>query len=104
MTKLALYRLYWPWELSEASGERYWDFVREHAGEAAAGLVKRGEYSILAWAVSLPQLGSKELEQMTASCARLSDAQASAILLDARHGRSGGKNGVEKQMERTFFL
>ncbi len=104
VTKLALYRLYWPWELSEAARENYWAFVREYAGEAAAGLVKRGEYPILSWAASLPQLGSKELEQMTEACAQLSDAQASAILLDARHKRSGGKDGVEKQMERTFFL
>ena len=42
VTRLALYRLYWPWGLKEEAAQAYWDYVTAHAGDAAEGILKRG--------------------------------------------------------------
>ena len=49
VTRLALYRLYWPWDLTEKARESYWKYIKEHMRETVLGLAARGELEILRW-------------------------------------------------------
>ena len=47
VTRLALYRLYCPCGLNEEAAKAYQDYIAAHAGDAAEGILKRGERDIL---------------------------------------------------------
>lgn len=110
--RLALYRLYWPYGLREHAQDEYWDYVRDHAGEAAKGMIERGERDILAFTARSSRLGEAEHRRMIDAAARSGDAQSSALLLDVKHSRPGpaaGRTGRGEEKpcggrRRTFEL
>lgn len=110
--RLALYRLYWPHGLRERAEDEYWNYVRDHAGEGAEGLIRRGERNILGWLARSPRMGNSEIQSMVEASARSGDAQSSALLLDVKHRRymSGDRSGLWNNTKtsavkkRTFEL
>lgn len=98
--RLALYRLFWPWGLSEEAGEIYWKYLKEHVKEGTEGLLERGEAEILAWMAEAPQMDEKALNEAIGAAAQMEDAQSAALLMDIKYRRFGG-TGVKK---RTFEL
>ena len=101
VTRLALYRLYWPWDLTEKARESYWKYIKEHMRETVLGLAARGELEILRWLSDAGDFGEREIEEMTRAAALAADARVSSVLMDAGHRRreSAGKKG-----KRTFAL
>lgn len=102
VTRLALYRLYWPWGLGEQAEEAYWAYVRTYAGESAAGLITRGETELLCRMAYAEQLDRTALENMIKSAGGLGNAEALALLMDVKHSRFGGAGKRERR--RTFEL
>ncbi|MGN0372157.1 MAG: leucine-rich repeat protein [Enterocloster sp.] len=105
VTRLALYRLYWPWGLTEQSKMIYREYLTAHAGEAAYALIKRGELDLLRFMAELPEISEFHFAEMIKAAAVLENAQASALLMDARHRRCGGqKTAARRERKRTFEL
>lgn len=102
VTQLAVYRLYWPWDLAEDARIHYWEYLENNAGELAEGLIRRSELDILKWVAGSPRIGSSGLEQMLRAASRLGNAGASALLMDEKHRRFGGKPNI--RTSRTFEL
>ena len=89
VTRLALYRLYWPWGLKEEAAQAYWDYVTAHAGDAAEGILKRGERDILGWMARSEPVGRDGLGQMLDAASRGGNAADAALLMDIKHERFG---------------
>lgn len=47
--QMAVYRLYWPWGLTDEFKDQYWEFLKQHPRETASGLTDRRETAILKW-------------------------------------------------------
>lgn len=103
VTRLALYRLYWPWGLTEEAKGAYWEYVNTYAKEAARGLIQRGELELLKWTASSALLKEDSLENMVQAAAERGDAQASALLMNEKHRRFGG-GPAKRRMSRTFEM
>lgn len=101
VTRLALYRLYWPWGLGGEARDAYLDYVREHIREAAEGLLDRGEQELLSWLAALPDMRTEELEIMLQAAAEREDAQAAAFLMEEKRRKAGN---ARVQSKRTFEL
>ncbi len=101
VTRLALYRLYWPWDLTEEAAKSYWNYIKEHIKEAVLGLAARGELEILKWLSDAGPLGERELEEMTGAAALAEDARVSSVLMDAGHRH---RENVGLKKKRTFEL
>lgn len=100
VTRLALYRLYWPWGLREEEAGEYRSYVAAHVREAAAGLLDRGERHILDWLARAPYIHEEALGSMLEEAARTGDAAGSALLMDIKHSRFGHTH----KKARTFEL
>lgn len=98
--QLAVYRLFWPWELSPEAEDCYWDYVKEHVSMAAAVLLEREETEILTWLAESDQIDVSGLDAMIGAAARLEDARSAAVLMDVKQRRFG----AVKAVERTFEL
>lgn len=97
---LALYRLYWPWGLSDKAKDDYQHYIRENAGEGARELLLRGEGDILRWLAGEPFIGLLQLDNMIKEAAGAEDAGSLAFLMDMKHRRFRDM-GMSK---RTFEL
>lgn len=102
VAQLSLYRLFWPCGLTAEAGAVYWAYVREHAAEAAAGLVSRGELELLRRMAAAPAFDREACAKALAGVQPLGNAAALAILMDAQHSRFGGGAGAPRR--RTFEL
>lgn len=100
VTRLAVYRLYWPWGLREEALLEYRAYVAAHAGEAAAGILKRGERDILGWLARSDFMDEENLGEMLTAAAHSGNAADSALLMDIKHERFG--HGPRRA--RTFEL
>ena len=89
VTRLALYRLYWPWGLKEEAAKAYQDYIAAHAGDAAEGILKRGERDILGLMARSGFMGRDGLGQMLDAASRGGNAADAALLMDIKHERSG---------------
>ena len=89
VTRLALYRLYWPWGLKEEAAKAYQDYIAAHAGEAAEGILKRGERDILGLMARSEFIGRDGLGQMLDAASRGGNAADAALLMDIKHERFG---------------
>ena len=101
VTRLAVYRLYWPKGLIRDGEEAYWAYLKEHMRETVLGLIKRDELSILRWLTRSPRIDRADMEEMVLAAAASPDPRASALIMDAR-GQSLGAEGPRTQ--RTFIL
>ena len=101
VTRLAVYRLYWPKGLIRDGEEAYWAYLKEHMRETVLGLIKRDELSILRWLTRSPRIDRADMEEMVLAAAASPDPRASALIMDAR-GQSLGAEGP--RMQRTFIL
>lgn len=88
VTRLALYRLFLPWELREEAKKEYQAYVAAHAYEAAAGLIDREERDILGWLAREAFITREALDSML-EAAQSGDAADAALLMDIRHSRFG---------------
>lgn len=89
VTRLALYRLYWPWGLKEEAAKAYQDYIAAHAGDAAEGILKRGERDILGLMARSGFIGRDGLGQMLDAASRGGNAADAALLMDIKHERFG---------------
>ena len=89
VTRLALYRLYWPWGLKEEAAKAYQDYIAAHAGDAAEGILKRGERDILGLMARSGFMGRDGLGQMLDAASRGGNAADAALLMDIKHERFG---------------
>ena len=89
VTRLALYRLYWPWGLKEEAAKAYQDYIAAHAGDAAEGILKRGERDILGLMARSGFMGRDGLGQMLDAASRVGNAADAALLMDIKHERFG---------------
>lgn len=89
VTRLALYRLYWPWGLREEAAGEYRSYVAGHAQAAAEGLLKRGELDILGWLARASFINQEALSLMLDAASRTGDAGPAALLMDIKHSRFG---------------
>ena len=89
VTRLALYRLYWPWGLKEEAAKAYQDYIAAHAGDAAEGILKRGERDILGLMARSEFIGRDGLGQMLDAASRGGNAADAALLMDIKHERFG---------------
>lgn len=89
VTRLALYRLYWPWGLKEEAAKEYRSYVACHARTAAEGLLKRGERDILGWLARASFMPREALGHMLSAASRAGDAGPAALLMDIQHSRFG---------------
>lgn len=100
---MAVYRLYWPWGLTDGFKDRYWEFLKQHPKETAAGLTGRKETEIIQWLSWQAEADQAFLDGLLNGIESQRDPQAAAIVLDAGHSRFGGKI-KEKRTARTFEL
>lgn len=100
VARMALYRLYWPWGLSEKARKDYQDYVAGYAGEGTRELLLHGQGDILRWMAGEPFTGACQLDQMIIEAARAEDAGSSAFLMDMKHRRFGNM----ELSSRTFEL
>ena len=84
-----LYRLYWPWGLKEEAAKAYQDYIAAHAGDAAEGILKRGERDILGLMARSGFMGRDGLGQMLDAASRGGNAADAALLMDIKHERFG---------------
>ena len=89
VTRRALYRLYWPWGLKEEAAKAYQDYIAAHAGDAAEGILKRGERDILGLMARSGFIGRDGLGQMLDAASRGGNAADAALLMDIKHERFG---------------
>ena len=89
VTRLALYRLYWPWGLKEEAAKAYQDYIAAHAGDAAEGILKRGERDIRGLMARSGFMGRDGLGQMLDAASRGGNAADAALLMDIKHERFG---------------
>ena len=89
VTRLALYRLYWPWGLKEEAAKAYQDYIAAHAGDAAEGILKRGERDILGLMARSGFMDRDGLGQMLDAASRGGNAADAALLMDIKHERFG---------------
>ena len=89
VTRLALYRLYWPWGLKEEAAKAYQDYIAAHVGDAAEGILKRGERDILGLMARSGFMGRDGLGQMLDAASRGGNAADAALLMDIKHERFG---------------
>lgn len=89
VTRLALYRLYWPWGLKEEAAKAYQDYIAAHAGDAAEGILKRGERDILGLMARSGFMGRDGLGQMLDAASWGGNAADAALLMDIKHERFG---------------
>lgn len=101
--RMAVYRLYWPWGLGDEFKKQYWEFLKNHPEETAAGLADRQETEILKWLSWQEEAALAFLDGMIKGIEGRRDPRASSVLLDAVHSRFGGQ-AKEKQRARTFEL
>lgn len=97
---LAVYRLYWPWALSEKAGADYRDFVKEYAGEASKELLRRGDNEALVWLAGQLFMGEGQVEAMVREAVKAGEVEVSACLMDIKYRRFGQKS----RAARTFEL
>ena len=101
VTRLAVYRLYWPKGLIRDGEEAYWAYLKEHMRETVLGLIKRDELSILRWLTRSPRIDRADMEEMVLAAAASPDPRASALIMDARGQKLGAKG---PRTQRTFIL
>ena len=103
VTQLALYRLYWPYGLTEEWKGGYWDYLKQHPMEAVKGLMTRREDDILRWLSCQEEADASFLAAALKAAEREEDPQSSALLLDAVHRRFGSERR-KQAAARTFEL
>ena len=101
--QMAVYRLYWPWGLTDEFKDQYWEFLKQHPRETASGLTDRRETAILKWLSWQTEADQAFLEGLLNGIEEQRDPQAASVLLDAVHSRFGGQV-KEKKTTRTFKL
>ena len=101
--QMAVYRLYWPWGLTDEFKDQYWGFLKQHPRETASGLTDRRETAILKWLSWQTEADQAFLEGLLNGIEDQRDPQAASVLLDAVHSRFGGQV-KEKKTTRTFKL
>lgn len=101
--QMAVYRLYWPWGLTDEFKDQYWEFLKQHPRETASGLTDRRETAILKWLSWQTEADQAFLEGLLNGIEDQRDPQAASVLLDAVHSRFGGQV-KEKKTTRTFKL
>ena len=101
VTRLAVYRLYWPKGLIRDGEEAYWAYLKEHMRETVLGLIKRDELSILRWLTRSPRIDRADMEEMVLAAAASPDPRASALIMDARGQKLETKGHGTR---RTFIL
>lgn len=89
VTRLALYRLYWPWGLGEEARREYQAYTAAHAGEAAKGVLARGERDILGWMARSDFMDEHGLGEMLTAAADKGNAADAALLMDIKRQRFG---------------
>lgn len=104
VTKLALYRLYWNYELRDEAKEAYWNYIKDNGKEAVKGLALREEMDILRWLVNQEAMEETLLEEMAETAGELKNPQASSILMEALHKKNRKMPEKESAKTRTFLL
>jgi hypothetical protein len=92
--KLAFYRLRTPRELEPAAEAGYLQYLREHAGEAAAWLLEERDSAGLAFLLRRTEPDRTTLEEACAAARQSGASEALALLLEERHRRFSA--GAEK--------
>lgn len=97
--RLALFRLYWPYGLSEGGQEKYWSYIEGNAGQAALTVMSCADTGMARWLAEYPGMGRSQLEAMIREAGREQDTQMMALFMDVLHRRFGNSGPARKKFE-----
>lgn len=97
--RLALFRLYWPYGLSEGAGEKYWSYIEGNAAQAARTVMECADTKMARWLAENPRLQRVHLEAMTREAGQGQDTQMMALFMDVLHRRFGNPSPARRKFE-----
>lgn len=95
--RLAFWRLRYPAELSPRAEERYLDYLRAHAGEAAVWLAGERDVSHLAFLLRAAPPAGEDLSAACGLARKMGNTAALALLLEGR--RDAAPRGLDKRFD-----
>lgn len=95
--RLALGRIFAPFELAEKAKERYLDYLRDHMDSGAGILGKQKEYRFLGMLLDILKPEGDEIRKMIETARQQEDSVWIGLLMDRL-----GKSGIKKR--KTFEL
>lgn len=98
-SRLALYRLYWPWGLAEEAQEKYWSYIEGNAVHAALAVMECADTAMARWLAEHPRMKRPQLEAMIGEAGRLQDTQMLALFMDVLHRRFGNPAPARRKFE-----
>lgn len=97
--QLALFRLYWPYGLSEREQEKYESYIEGNAAQAALAVMESADTGMARWLAERPGMKRPQLEAMIREAGRRQDAQMLALFMDALHRRFGNSGPARRKFE-----
>ncbi len=98
-SQLALFRLYWPYGLSEGERDKYWSYIEGNAAQAARAVMESADTGMARWLAESPGMERPQLEAMIHEAGQEQDTQMMALFMDVLHRRFNNSAPARRKFE-----